>query len=382
MAKTFNRRIFSMHSWLGLINGSWLLILGLSGAMLVYYQDVDRWLNKDILRVVPGQQHLPLDTLFNIVRARHPEAGSAGILRFPESQTDCYSFRLYGLSPRKTIYYNWDLYQVDINPYNGKILREGYYRNAVGLLHWIFTFHYSLHMGTPGMLVITLAGLLLFTNIITGIIIYKKYVFKALVLRAPVKWKNWRTGASGLHRYIGVWALLFNVMIFFSGIEMTWNVFYKESWIIKQLSPKNDRPYANLDKILHAVQEIYPGFEPTFMHIPFTKRDDEKQEEHIAVYGNIPGTPRIISEGSSNVIFNTNTGEVISKRNINEAIKTMNIWQKFDAVAYSFHVGSFAGSYSKVFYLFVGLSPAILSITGFMLWWRRKNYAQKRPKDK
>ncbi|MBZ5858733.1 hypothetical protein [Flavihumibacter profundi] len=74
MAKSFNRRIFSLHSWLGLINGSWLLILGLSGAMLV----------------------------------------------------------------------------------------------------------------------ITLAGLLLFTNIITGIIIYKKYVLKALVLRAPVKWKNWR----------------------------------------------------------------------------------------------------------------------------------------------------------------------------------------------
>ncbi|MBZ5858734.1 PepSY domain-containing protein [Flavihumibacter profundi] len=51
-------------------------------------------------------------------------------------------------------------------------------------------------------------------------------------------------------------------------------------------------------------------------------------------------------------------------------------------MAYSFHVGSFAGSYSKVLYLFVGLSPAILSITGFMLWWRRKNYGQKRPKDK
>jgi uncharacterized iron-regulated membrane protein len=37
------------------------------------------------------------------------------------------------------------------------------------------------------------------------------------------------------------------------------------------------------------------------------------------------------------------------------------------------HFGTFAGEASRIFYVFIGLSPAILVTTGFIMWWHRKH---------
>jgi uncharacterized iron-regulated membrane protein len=377
---TTNQNIFKLHSWLGLFNGVWLLILGVSGSLLVYYHEIDRWLNKDVLTVVEKEHRLSVDSLCKIVRARQPDANGTNIIHFPTSKTDCYSFRIYSSDGSKSITHWWETYNIDIDPYSGKILREGYYRDIrKSFMHWLLNFHWSLNAGPPGLLVIALAGLLLFLNIITGVIIYRKYFFKALAFRAPIQWKNWRTGTSGLHRYIGVWSLLFNVLIFYSGLQMNWNAFDKETWIPPKVMEHNNEKYASIDKMIADVQNIYPGFEAKYFYIPFTKTIvGGINTENARAMGNIPGTASIIPESSSSVAFNINTGAVIEKKNINEEIKKMSWWGKFNAIVYSFHVGSFAGSFSRILYVFIGLTPALLSISGFMLWWRRKKKISKR----
>jgi uncharacterized iron-regulated membrane protein len=40
------------------------------------------------------------------------------------------------------------------------------------------------------------------------------------------------------------------------------------------------------------------------------------------------------------------------------------------------HFGTFAGEASHVLYVFVGLSPTILLITGFVMWWYRQRPAK------
>jgi uncharacterized iron-regulated membrane protein len=35
------------------------------------------------------------------------------------------------------------------------------------------------------------------------------------------------------------------------------------------------------------------------------------------------------------------------------------------------HFGTFAGHWSKIAWILTGLSPALLFITGFIMWWRR-----------
>lgn len=371
---TLNQKTFKLHSWLGLFNGVWMVILGISGALLVYYHEIDRFINKSTLTVTPQQQRLPVDSLYKIVWAKCPLASGTNILHFPQSETDCYSFRVYISDASKPITHWWDTYNIDINPYNGAVLREGYYRDiSSSFMHWLLNFHWSLNAGPVGLLIVAIAGLLLFANIITGIIIYRKYFLKALLFKAPVKWSNWRTGTSGLHRYIGVWSLVFNMLIFYSGLQMNWNAFDKSTWVRPETYPKNNMRFASIDKMINDVQHIYPGFDIKYFYIPFTKkmRHNENGETAQAM-GNIPGTPSIIPQSSSSISFDVTTGAVTGRHNVNEDLKKMNLWQLFNAVVYSFHVGSFAGNFSRILYIFIGFTPAFLSISGFMLWWRRK----------
>lgn len=367
------KKIYKIHSWLGLFNGAWLLILGISGAMLVYYPELDKLLNKEVLTASATGQRLPIDSLYKIVRAKHPEAMGTNIMRFPQAKMDCISFRIYIQDGQKPIIHWWETYNMDIDPYTGKILREGYYRDiGSSFMHWLLNFHWSLHAGPAGELIIAIAGILLFINIITGIIVYRKYVCKALIFKAPFKWKNWRTVSSGLHRYIGVWSLIFNVLIFYSGLQMNWHAFNKTAWEPPQEMPRNNEPYANMDAMVAEVQHIYPGFEMKYFYIPFSKKmENGSNIQNVSLSGNIPGTPTIIPQSSSNVVFNVNTGKVISSYNVNEEIKKLNLWEKFNKVAYSFHVGSFAGEFSRILYVFIGLMPGFLALSGFMLWWRR-----------
>jgi len=45
---------------------------------------------------------------------------------------------------------------------------------------------------------------------------------------------------------------------------------------------------------------------------------------------------------------------------------------KLEAIAFPLHVGNFGGHLLKIFYIIIGLTPGLLAITGFLLWYRRK----------
>lgn len=366
--------IFKLHGWLGLFNGIWLLILGITGSLLVYYHDLDRYINKDQLTVQALSNPLPIDSIVNIAKKKMPNARGANIIHFPTSLNDSYGIRIYIQDGTKDMIHWWETYNIDINPYTGAILREGYYRDfSKSFIHWVFNLHWSLHLGPVGNLIIAIVGIILFINIITGIIVYRKYLLKVFLFRAPIKWHNWRTIGSGLHRYIGVWTLVFNILIFYSGLQMNWNAFYAKTWI-KPIEVKQAKePYFSIKDLSNKVQEIYPGFKTHYLYIPFVKRRVGKNaDETISFRGWIPGTPNIVPESASKIEFDPYDGSLVNKSNINEKLAKMNLWDKFNEIVYSFHVGSFAGSLSRILYVFVGLTPAILSITGFLLWWRRK----------
>lgn len=63
------------HRWFGLLAALWLGLLGLTGAMLVYYDELDRALNPDWRLVAPGAgPPLALDPLLRAAEARLPGA--------------------------------------------------------------------------------------------------------------------------------------------------------------------------------------------------------------------------------------------------------------------------------------------------------------------
>ncbi|MGH8612833.1 MAG: PepSY domain-containing protein, partial [Gammaproteobacteria bacterium] len=65
-----------MHLWLGLILGLCLSVFGITGSILVFHQEIDEWLNPDLLIVAPpvaGASYRPFEQLQEAAEAVMPK---------------------------------------------------------------------------------------------------------------------------------------------------------------------------------------------------------------------------------------------------------------------------------------------------------------------
>jgi uncharacterized iron-regulated membrane protein len=80
------KRLWQLHSWLGLIAGLGLLVIGLTGSLLVFHDELESLVNRSAIRIEPTTSgRLPLDTLFAESRRQLPDHIIAGwTLRTPD----------------------------------------------------------------------------------------------------------------------------------------------------------------------------------------------------------------------------------------------------------------------------------------------------------
>lgn len=109
--------IFSLHSWLGLISGIFLLLLGLSGSALVFLKEIDQMINTELLHVSPAGQALPLDTIYRSIGQQQPNLTGIAWLNPNATTEEAYDFRLYQNDGKISTY---DLGMMSIDPDSGK----------------------------------------------------------------------------------------------------------------------------------------------------------------------------------------------------------------------------------------------------------------------
>lgn len=361
-----SRLLFRIHSYFGLITGIFLLLLGLSGSALVFMEELDDWLNRDLLTIQVQAKPLPLDTLYQKITQRYPRLDGLAWINPSAEANEAYNFRLYTTDGKLHTY---DLEIITLNPYTAEVLREGRYDQfRSGIMQWLFQFHFSFHLGAPGAALTAIFGLTMLISILTGLIVYRKFFWKALTFRVKIKWKNWRTASSDLHRVIGVWALLFNLIIFFTGFWMNKFAFDSSYWKGEtQPSKANIAMPQSFDDMLAKAKKALPEFKPTYVYFP------TQEERNFNVIGERPEDWALF--GASNaVIVDPQKGSIIAMSTLDKATWS----EKLEAVVYPLHVGSFGGLPIRILYVLIGLTPGLLSITGFLLWWRRRG--KKRPK--
>jgi uncharacterized iron-regulated membrane protein len=357
--KHITKLAFSLHSWLGLLSGVFFLLLGLSGSALVFYKEIDQSVNSDLLHVEPVGKPLPLDQIYRQIGHDHPNLAKIAWLNPDAGRDRAYEFRLYQNDGKISTY---DLGMISLNQYSGKVLREGNLKDlSTGLMHWICQFHWCFQLGLPGLLLATFFGLTMILSTATGIIIYRKYVFKVLTFKVKMQWKNWRTVSSGLHRIVGVWALVFNLIIFFTGFWMNKFSLDPGYWKKQTVStPMNTLSAKSMDHLLLMAKEKMPDLIVKKVYLPTQPGKD------FQVSGIIKGQPAIFENGNS-ISFDSTTGEMVSMERLIEKGN----WAKVEATFFPLHTGNFDGIAVKLLYVIVGILPGLLSITGALLWWRK-----------
>jgi len=192
--------LLKIHRWLGVTVAVFLLILGLTGSVIAFENDIDHWLHPGLYYVPVLPQALPEAALIQIVQERFSPARVVSV----------HIFRQRDLAHQMQL---TDRSGVLISQYDGHILGRvptpSSAQRIVGYIHQLHT-HLTPDPGSMrktarvGSVIVHIAGFVLCLLVSLGVILWMR------ARRTSVKWNApWFRICFDAHHVIGIYSALF-----------------------------------------------------------------------------------------------------------------------------------------------------------------------------
>jgi uncharacterized iron-regulated membrane protein len=354
---TLRKLLLWIHLVTGLAAAIVLLLLGASGAVLVFENEIDHALNASLFRIRAQGTRLPLDEFVAKVESANPGARIVSL----NLSDDAGIAHIVNLKPAQG-----KNRSVTANPYTGEVI--GSLEGANTFTRKIHQFHKNLlfEKREVGSLIMTCGAALLVVLAITGIVLW---------------WprKLWNLGsmkATGrfsfdLHNFLGFYSSVFMLLFGVTGIvihcdDQAMQLTGRLTGQPTTLSPpKAPLPVAGAKPLtagtaLSAAMNAVPGATVTTiqglgsMNAPLriTMRFPEDR------------TPA----GRTNVFLHPATGEVLlaqTSRNAPAPYRIVKLWNR------QLHTGDVLGWPSRIVTALASTSLPLLAITGPLIWWSR-----------
>ena len=360
---------FILHRYIGLFVGLILIVVGLTGSLLVFEHEIDDWMiQQHFGQVIIQEQHLSTEMLVNSVKVayvNHPD-WKIGQLQMLSGQK-FYTVRLN--RPDKT---QWEVF---VNPYNGIIIGDR--QRETTIFTQVLNLHYQLLGGDVGRVIVGIAALLLCVLTVTGVILWNGW--KNLILGFKIKWKAHPIRVNyDIHKVAGIVTGLFLVATAFTGF--CWNFYeYAEPAIYAATftakSPEvnstliSGKATLGLDGILQRSNQALPNSVST--HINFPKKPED-------VFEIFKKVPQDSENFNSYVKLDQYSGDVLQVQDS----RTVGLGDRILNSFTPLHYGTFGGLPTRILYVFVGISPLVLFITGVKMFKMRKWNKAKNKEEK
>lgn len=367
---TPRRWLFQVHLWIGVGLGLYVLLMGVTGSMLVFRDEIEHALDNQQVEAIPGQTaRANLGELAERMRRTYPDWALAAIGNtMPGHPT------LRGYLRKGEQYLI-----VDAHPVTGKILSA--HRAEASLLRWLQLLHFNLLAGRTGRIVNGVGTLFLLTLCLTGIAIWWPGVRnwkRSVTVDFSRRWKrvNW-----DLHSATGFWTVSLLAMWALTGAYFAWPAEFRAvvNWFapvtLAKVPPPDIRqkgklPSPEVAALLARASELSPGSSVLSVSFP---ADDKG---HIRVFLAREQPPSY--ESADYHYFDPFTGRHVGvwRRGINQSAGDVIMsWLG------PLHFGTFggpgtAGMAVKILWVILGLAPPLLMLTGFLMYWNR--YLSKR----
>lgn len=361
-----------MHRWSGLGLAVFVLIAGLTGALMAFENEIDAWLNADIWHVTPRERSLPLAQLVESVEAAHPQirVWSLALDREP-GETQRMMVELRDSASATVLPFS----QLWVDPYSGSVLgtrtRGSWTLDRRHIMPLVHKIHSSLTLGRPGQLFMGGVSLLWLLTTLAGLYLAwpKRGRWKQAV---SIKVSG---GASRMlydaHRAIGIVALLLIVIVTFTGFIM--NLRPVSLPLIGLFSQMKGEPIDTMpDREIRSVGTPdldafirRAALETRAAHPAWVKLDHEKGIVTVEL-------DRVGERGPNreiHVYFDSHSGARLSS--YDTAHRTGG--EAFFRWQWVLHGLDYFGMPGRVAIALLGLLPIpLLAITGFVVWWRRR----------
>lgn len=352
------KKTFTIHHWLGLVAGIFLLISSITGSVLVFHHDIDHAQFSEQSTLPVPAKALKIDNSIELIRQAHP-GSDIRIPELPEDPNKALKYEIRQGSSRKWVF---------VHPETGETLST-VAKADKRLVHVLLDIHYNLLSGTPGKILVLLGGLSLIILSITGLLLYRKSLLKVLRFRQRISFKSRRAFFSSLHRVVGVWSLVFNLLLSITGTWIAYTIVQSAFTPAASHAVAEDTSVAtvSVDGMLKKVRKDYPGFDINYLR--FTGGT-------MTVLGRMATDPSYYGATYSNLQVNLPSGEVQAV----SFVRDQPWYKRAITILKPLHFGDYAGLAVKLLYSFFGLMPGLLAISGFFIW-RLRNKMPSRQKN-
>lgn len=350
--------IFVLHRTIGLAIGLLLIIVGLTGSLLVFHHEIDRWIvSRQFGTVIPQEQLLPIDRVVEITRAAYPNWKIEEIT-FPNDDLHPLKLGFAESDANSEKYYSDETHEVFVNPYTGQVMGERVY--LFTYYRFLLNLHSDLFLGASGKAFVGVVALLLLILSITGVILWPGW--RKLIAGFKIKWNAHPKRVNfDIHKVAGIVTAVFLSLTAFTGFCFNfWDysvlairaiTFSPASEPVVASQPQSGQVMATINAILEQAQKALPDLKVEQIYFPY-------KTDPFAIYGKSGETIYVDP-------FTTQVLKVEGTQNGALGDRIINLFAPL-------HFGTFGGLPTRILYLLVGLSPLILFATGFVMWRCRK----------
>jgi uncharacterized iron-regulated membrane protein len=349
------RLVFNLHLYAALIAGAFILVLGLTGSIMAFEQEIDHVLHWRLTYVKPQGRVLSLGE----IRAAIEKA-------FPGEPVGAYE-----LSTAPNISYQALLNRgvVSIDPYTGKVLGVRRHADLVDqTLNYIHQIHLRLAIrrpSDPGKKIMSCAGVVMLFLLLSGVYLWWPYQ------RITIQWDGWSTRTwLDIHNAVGIFSFVFLLVLATTGVvigfeEQTTPLFYKLTGSkpsnepdIQIVAPPGAKAITP-DQVLEIARAALPGAAPFEINVPQTK-----EPYYVRLRFPEDRTPG----GRSRLTVDPYTGKVLFA----ESSRTAPAGRRMVNANRAIHTGDIFGIPSKTILSLASLMAVAQLVSGVAMWWKRR----------
>lgn len=358
-------RLSVLHSWAGIVTGLLLFIVCLSGAVLVFRHEIDLWANPSLARLPRSERPAPLDTVLAQLHQRYPGATVESIA-LPDAVNPNYFAWVHERGTpahRRT--------KVALRSDSGAVV--GPVDSQLG--QFLRMLHVFLFFGPRT--IVGFLGVVMLVLISTGIVIHRKILAELFTQRWE---RSPRVVLSDLHKCTGIWGLGFHLLIATTGawmglaplFERGYQYLSTDAQSMASAAARRSAAVAipaampSLDALHAAAQRAVPGLRTR--HVSLRRWGSSTAEVGF-------GGPLDNHLGSTaRVDFDAATGML---KKLHDP-RARGFWSQLDSLMEPLHFGDFGGITLKWLYFILGMSAALLSISGTLVWLDARQQRQRR----
>jgi uncharacterized iron-regulated membrane protein len=354
---SIRRVLLFLHLWAALLAGIFLLALGVTGSLMAFENEIDRFLNRRLIDVQPTPNHLSLAELITKLENDHPGYKVTDIV-FPSRPDHAYEAYLDPGSDADGI-------PVTVDPYTGKVVGDLRARNE--WMNKVHQFHTHLLMEKhrqTAKYILGFASVFLLLLSCSGIVLW---------WRSKLVTINWHGSGKrlnfDLHNVFGFYSSLFLFLFALTGIAVTWEgpvaklVNQVTHSTTDQRMPRMSPPPAGAaalgpDVIVGAAQAALPDAQLVSLSL------QPRRPAEIRMKFPEDRTPG----GRSRVFLDPYTGKalaVVNSRTASLGFKINRLWIR------EIHTGDIFGWPTRLLACLMSLALPIMAITGTLIWWNR-----------